>query len=357
MEGKDGRTEKATSKKRREERDKGNLCISPELTSMTVLLLGVLTLRFAVSGMWGRLNVSLLKSLSFEHAADLSAPAVVDRFRNGMTGFFLLMAPIFLPAMTAAIIANVAQTKPYFSMKTLELKLSPLNPVKGFKKLLSVQSFVTLLIALLKMALILVTAYVIIRPISHMFAGLVNVSSEATFGWVLSLIYRIILTVAVLFSLVAAIDWCFRKRKYEKGIMMTKQEVKDERRQYEPSPLIKKAVARRMRELSLSRMMAAVPDATVIITNPTHVAVALKYDPAKAASPRVTAKGLRLVAERIKRIARENNVPVIERPPLARELYKNIKVGNEIPARLFGAVAEVLAYLYKLGKRFNMPAA
>jgi flagellar biosynthetic protein FlhB len=155
--------------------------------------------------------------------------------------------------------------------------------------------------------------------------------------------------VTVLAIIIAILDFIYQKRKHEKSLMMTKEEVKEERKSQEPNPQLKKVQMRKMRELTMMRMMAAVPDSTVVVTNPTHVAVAIQYDPETMKAPRVVAKGLRLVAERIKRIARENDVPIIEKPPLARKLYKEVKVGREVPSGLYGAIAELLAYLYKIG--------
>jgi flagellar biosynthetic protein FlhB len=155
--------------------------------------------------------------------------------------------------------------------------------------------------------------------------------------------------VLALFAVVAVLDWIKEKRKYEKSIMMTKQEIRDEHKNQESSPQVKQRMRRKMRELSTARMMAAVPDATVVITNPTFLAIALKYDASVSSAPIVVAKGKRLSAKRIRRIAEENKVTIIERKPLARAMYNQVEVGRPVPAAYYEAIAELLAYLYRMG--------
>jgi flagellar biosynthetic protein FlhB len=183
------------------------------------------------------------------------------------------------------------------------------------------------------------------------------VDLAASTRWLFLLVYRLALTVCVAAIAIAALDWILKKRQYEKSIMMTKQEIRDEFRQNESSPLVRKAMVRRMRQLTVSRMMAAVPNANVIVTNPDHVAVAIEYDARTMSAPKVTAKGLRLMAERIKKVAREHNVPIVRRPETARALYKYVKVGHQVPSQFFRAVAEVLAYLHKLGRHVGLKAS
>ncbi len=354
MEGKDGQTERATGKKRSKERKKGNLCISQEINTMGVLLLGIISLRIAFPAIWRKIMYLMQGVARFEQVGDWS-PALVSQWAVGAFAFVgTLLAPIVIPVMFGAIVANMAQTKPFFSTETLKWKFSALNPVKGFKKLFSMQSAVNLVLSLFKIGFIVLTVYMLTRKHISIFATLGNLQSDGAMLWLSSLIFRICITVVALFVLVAVCDWFYRYYKYEQGIMMTKQEVKDERKQEELSPIIKKRQYKRMREFSLMRMIAAVPDASVVITNPTHVAVVLKYDPDTMDAPKVTAKGLRLVAERIKRIARENNVPIVERPAMARSLYKYVKVGQFIPSAFYEAVAEVLAFLHRIGRGVKM---
>jgi flagellar biosynthetic protein FlhB len=351
MEGKDGRTERATPKRRHEERKKGNVCISHEVVTIAVLLLAFIGLRWSVpydgtllSGAW----VELMRMpVGANEVWD--AQKVQTWFVKGTIFMIPLMGPVALLTLAGSVVANMAQTGPFFSAEALRCRYTFLNPVNGLRQMFSVMSLFNMGLAFLKVLLIVGTLYLLLRDKVPLLVSLTWLSPELFGGWLLRLLFKVAMVVTCLFVVVAAFDYAFQKYKYEQSIMMTKKEVEDEHRNQETPPVVKGAQRRKMRELTLSRMMAAVPTATVVVTNPTHVAVALEYDPENMSAPKVTAKGLRLVAERIKRIARENDVPVIERPELARGLYKHVKVGREIPFTLFGAVAEVLAYLYKLG--------
>jgi flagellar biosynthesis protein FlhB len=357
MEGKDGKTERATPRKRSEERRKGNLCVSNDVTSLAVLLCGVLAMRYAVPGMFHKLQGFLADIARFDLRGPWSPETVRRGFVDGSLAFAALCAPILVPTLLGSILGNMGQTGPYFSTQAFKLKLSGLNPVKGLLRLFSAEAATQLVLGTLKLAIVVLTAYVVCRKEVPMLIGLQNTDLVSSARWMMLLIFRLALTVCVVAILIAVLDWCFRKRQYEKGLMMSKQEVKDEHRQHEPSPLIRKAVARRMRQLTLARMMAAVPNANVVITNPDHVAVAIEYDSRTMSAPRVTAKGLRLMAERIKQVAREHNVPIVRRPETARALYKHVEVGHMVPASLFRAVAEILAYLHKLGRNVGLNAA
>lgn len=349
MEGKEGRTERATPKRREEERRKGNLCLSTEINTMGVLFLGLLGIRWAVPFIGDQLSSLFTHVMQFRLGTPWDAGLVQSWFVHGFLFVMLLLAPVLVPTIIGGIASSMAQTGPYFSFEAFSLKFSALNPVKGFQKLFSFSSVISLVFSLLKVLLIVFVLYIVLKKRILEIVTLPWVSVGALTSWVFHLIFRMSITVIVLFLFVAALDWVHQHYKHERGMMMTKKEVSDERKNQEPSPVIKRAQHKKMREVMMSRMMAAVPRASVVVTNPTHVAVALEYDPDKMAAPRVIAKGLRLVAEKIKRIARENGIPVIERPEVARDLYKNVKLNKEIPSRFYGAIAEILAYLYKLG--------
>ncbi len=353
MEGKDGRTERATPKRRREAREKGNLCFSNEIVTVASLFIGFIALRIALPYIGDSLiklwnEIMHLPVGANEHWGGVH---MQEWFIKGMGFCATIILPIALPVMAAGIIASMAQTGPYFSLGPLEWKFAFINPVNGFKQLFSPTTLFNVGTAILKVLLISIVCYILLRERFLVLPTMLTSEPELSFGWLFRLIFRLSITVVVLFILIAALDYIFRWYRYEKSLMMTKKEVEDERKNQELPAIIRGAQRRKMQELTLTRMMAAVPRSTVVITNPTHVAVAIEYHPETMNAPRVVAKGLRLVAQRIKEIAKEHNIPIVEKPEVARELYKTVKVGREVPSKLFGAVAEILAYLYKLGNK------
>ncbi|NCC51715.1 MAG: flagellar biosynthesis protein FlhB [Spartobacteria bacterium] len=348
MEGKDGRTEKATPKKRNKAREKGQMCLSSEITSMAVLFFGLIGLRYTVPFIYDQLGRLFIEVIRAPVGCKWTAELVQNWYIAGIGFFSLLLMPIVLPVIFGAVAANMGQTGPFLSMKAMKFSPGALNPIKGVKRLFSFQSILNVVLSMLKVALIAFVIYLMLRNRTMEVGNLAFVPVSVTVLWIFTLVFKISITVVVLFVFVAVLDWLYRKYKHEKDLMMTKEEVKEERKQYEPNPLVKRAQRKKMMELSMLRMMAEVPKADVVITNPTHVAVALKYDPESMDAPRVVAKGLRLVAQRIKEIARENGIPIIEKPAVARGLYKHVSVGQTISAGFYEAVAEILAYMYRL---------
>lgn len=354
MEGKDGRTEPATGKKRSEEREKGNLCISQEVVNLSVLLLGLIGLRLTLPNLYQSSVTMMQSTFRFEDMQTWTGVKVQSLFIQGSLLVGWIMFPLLIGVVVGTVGGNMLQTKPFFSWGAFRMNPNALNPISGIRKLISFQALFGLGLSCLKVAVIVFIAYKIIAAKLSMLELMPSLSSAESIQWTGDLIFRLVVWVLSVFLIVAILDWIFRHRQFEKSIMMTKQEVKDEMKQQEVSPVVKRAMSKRMRELSLHRMMAAVPNANVIITNPTHVAVALQYDPAKMNSPKVVAKGMRLVAQRIKKLGARYHVPIVEKPELARALYKSVKVGQEIPSRFFEAVATVLAYLHKIGRGIRM---
>ncbi len=349
MEGKDGRTEKPTAKKRKEARNKGQLAVSQEVNTVIVLVLGLFGIRWGVPIIGRYLKMLLTHAMQMDLTTRWSVDMLQHAFVQGCLLIALMITPILAPAVLAGVIANICQTKPYFSMGALRFNWKIIDPVKGFKELFSFQSIFRFFLSLLKVILVILALFLLLRHRVPELIALHKLELKDSVWWTFMLIMKIAWLVAFLLIVVAVLDAIYQYRKYEKNLMMTKQEVKEERKSQEPNPIVKKAQFRKMREMAMKRMMAAVPEATVVVTNPTHVAVALKYEPDTMEAPVVVAKGLRLVAQRIKRIAREHDIPIVERPSLARQLYKDVQVGSAIPASLFGAIAELLAYLYRLG--------
>ena len=355
MEGKNGQTEKATPRRREKEREKGNLPMSQEILSVSVLLAATFALRISfpefLSGTRKMMEFSYLGMSTGPHWTGIWAQ---ELFWKGLNGVLLSMAPLLIFIMVVGVAASMAQTGPYFSWQAFHAGgLGQMNPIKGMKKLFSARSITKLIVTLLKLTLIVGIMSLTWKGQWEKVAQLPSFDLLSAVLWVARRFYLTILFVCIFSIVVAVYDLVHTRRRHAKQMMMTKHEVKDERKQYEVKPEVKRVQFRRMRQLTASRLIASVPQATVIITNPTRVAVAIKYDPATMERPQVVAKGLRLQAKRIRELARANGIPIVERPVLARALYKSVSVGRFIPSALFGGVAEVLAYLHRLGYRLK----
>jgi|UniRef100_A0A7C5AMH5 flagellar biosynthetic protein FlhB len=345
------RTEKPTPKRRAEAREKGQIARSRDLAASLVLLTGFLLL--VGSSPWGgrRLSDMMRQSLEALSSGSLTAARLHLLFMN--YAFFLatLLVPIFLGLVCAAVIANFAQGGWVFSPQRLVPDLTRVAPFPGFKRLFSGNSLVELAKSLAKVALMAGVAYFsFCQQLPHLLALLRQEAGQvavhlrtATFdltGWLIIPLLAL-----------GGLDFFYQRHRHEKSLWMTKQEVKDEMRQTEGDPRIKARIRSLMRQMAAKRMMAAVPKADVVVTNPTHVAVALKYDRATMIAPQVVAKGQGFVALKIIALAQEAGVPRVENPALARSLYRLVEVGEVIPISLYRAVAEVLVYIYRLKAR------
>ena len=348
-EGKDGKTERGTAKKREEARKDGKLVCSNEINTVAVLAAGVVFLRFLFPYVQQSLTDFLQHWSRLDVTAEWNVKLVQTVFLDVLKLWLLGGVSIGCVAVGASVMANIVQTGPYFSTKVLEWKFDSLNPVSGFKQLFSKDSIVKLGLSLMKVGLIAMVIWFTVRKQIPEMASLYRLSLRDGLHWYMLLLMKVIYKVLVLYILIAALDWIKEKRKFEAGIMMKKQEVKDEHKNQDGNPQIKRQQRKKMQELSMSRMMAAVPDASVVITNPTYLAIAVKYDAAAGGAPVVVAKGKRLNAKRIRKIAAESGVPILERKPLARAMYARVKIGQPVPPDFYEAVAELLAYLYRMG--------
>ncbi|MDE6516344.1 MAG: flagellar biosynthesis protein FlhB, partial [Acetatifactor sp.] len=269
-------------------------------------------------------------------------------FNQLMVNVLLIILPILLIGYVVSFLCDLVQVKWKVSSKPLKPKLSKLNPLKGIKKIFSVNALVELVKAILKIALILYITYSFMKDKVVLIFSLYDMPLMQALSLVAETVTDLGIRIASVYAVIAMADYIYQKFKFQQDMKMTKQEVKDEYKNAEGDPQIKGKIRQKMREASMRRMMQALPQADVVITNPTHFAVAIQYDPEVADAPLVLAKGSDHLAARIKEIARENHIEIVENKPLARMLYANVEVGQMVPPELYQAVAEVLAFVYQL---------
>jgi flagellar biosynthesis protein FlhB len=348
------KTEAPTPKRRQEAREQGNIPRSPDLTA-AVLLVGMLMLLHAFGGgIVAALRTIMEEMLSLRSLSDSNAVGVGSIFMRIIGHVAVAMAPLLVGTLILAVVANIAQTGLAFSGKRIQPNLAALNPFRGIGKIFGGgQGTMKLVMSLMKVALVGLMAYSAVHGRLGEIVLVQQLSFLQIFGLAAGIIYAIALRIGVLLLVLALLDYIWQRHHIEKELKMTKQEVKEEMKRMEGDPHIK---ARR-RQIAIAqlreRLKNDVPKADVVVTNPTHYAVALKYDAATMHAPRVVAKGQGYIAQRIREIAVANGIPILERKPLARALYKLCNVGQEIPEQFFSAVAEILAYVYELSGKLR----
>ncbi len=343
------KTEQPTTKRLKESREKGKVAKSAEVNSLAIFFTGLLMLYSMQSFLGRKISVYTINIFNSLDTLTINKDFIVNFIQNGFYFFIISCAPIFAVLFVIALVAGIAQVGFKVSAKALVPEAAKFNPIKGLKKaFISPQSLMELLKSLIKMVLIGGLAYSVLSDLILKSTNLVELSIPEIVKFMVSSAFDMLWKISIIYVLIAAADFIFQKKKFKKEMMMTKQEVKEENKQSEGDPLIKSRIKRAQFQAAKARMMKAVPTADVVITNPTHFAVALKYEATNSGAPKVVAKGMDELAQRIKEIARQHNVPLHEDIALARALYKACDVGDEIPASLFKAVAQVLAYIYQL---------
>ena len=346
------KTEKATPKKREEARQQGQVAKSQDINGAVVMMAGVFVLGLAGPSIVARCSEAMSGTLRLLELA----PQVVTRQGVGMViaesaqGVVLAVAPVVLACMLAGIVVNVAQVRFKITPKALTPSPKKLNPLQGAKQVFGPNAAVEGAKAVTKVLLVGAIVAAALVPALPELGALVGMSAHELGATLAGMVRGIALRAAVAYLLVGFADYAWQRYRHEKGMRMDKQEVKEEFKSHQLPAEVRSAQRRRANELARARMMAAVPDADVVVTNPTHFAVALKYDGAMLA-PTVVAKGQDLIALRIRELAAESGVPVLPNPPLARSLHASVEVGQQIPEELFHAVAQVLAHVYRLADR------
>lgn len=260
----------------------------------------------------------------------------------------MIVGPIMLIAMLGGVASNYMQVGFLYSPEAIHMKLSKLNPIEGFKKIYSIRALVEMLKSLLKISLVSIVVFTVLWSSMDDVMTLALIPITDSLSFVSSLTVRIGIFVSILLLFLSLLDYMYQKYDHEKNIRMSKQDIKDEYKNIEGDPKIKSKIKEKQRQMAMQRMMQEVPKADVVITNPTHFAVALKYDAENMDAPVVVAKGVDFIAQKIKGIAKEHAIITVENRPLARALYDQAEIGTEVPEELFKAVAEVLAYVYRI---------
>lgn len=354
-EGED-KTEEATPKKLEDARKEGQVAKSREI-SMGLTLLGLFVL---IKVYVGTLGTRFLETFStvYEKIPEYTGSegtydsyAFMALIRDGLIDMVLMLLPFFAVGVVICFVADVVQVKWKVTMKPMKPKFSKMNPIKGMKKIISPQSVFELVKAVAKVIFISILAINTIKDKMAVIYSLYDISLKTALGLIGDTVTDLGIKISAAYMIVAAADFMYQKLKFKKDMRMSKQEVKDEYKNAEGDPKVKSQQKQRMRQASQRRMMQEVPTADVVITNPTHYAVALSYDEKSGKAPIVVAKGEDFLAKKIKEIARESKVEIVENKPLARMLYANVEVGEEIPPELYQAVAEVLAFVYGLKNR------
>ncbi len=342
------KTEKATPRRRQKAREEGQVPRSMDIPIAASLIAVFLFMFFYIPFSYNYLLKYYRYTFSdvFHKIPEINTLFLQDSIKV----FLILVLPFFFFLLIIGIVSNVAQFGFLITFKPLVPKLNRLNVISGLGRIFSLKTAFELVRNLLKLSVATVVAYFLVKKMINESFSMSFVSFYDEVYFVFKYIMILIFSFALLSIPIAVIDFLYRRWEYEENIKMSKEEIKEEHKLYEGNPQIKSALRKKQRELAMMRMMSEVPKADVVITNPDHYAVALKYERGKMAAPKVIAKGKNKIAERIKEIAKENNIPVIEDPPLARSLYTSCEIGDFIPESLYVAVAKILAHIYKSKK-------
>jgi flagellar biosynthesis protein FlhB len=345
------KTEPATPKRREEARKKGQVGKSREVVSVAVLLAGILFLFFQGKEITLRLGAFIQETFLSIPLVKSSDFNLVVLWKHSVETFLLLILPFMLVLSVVAVLANALQTGFIWSVEPLAPKASKINPIEGAKRIFSKRSLVELFKSIAKILIVSWAAFSTLRnELSH----LVQLTYQDK-AQIMSFLGDSALTVATrscyVIVLLALLDYLYQKWEFEQNLKMTKQEIKEEYKQSEGDPMVKARIRSIQREMARRRMMEEIKTADVVITNPTHISIALRYESGTMAAPKVVAKGADKLAFKIREIARSHGVPQVENKPLAQNLYKSVDIGQEVPSQFFRAVAEILAYVYRLKKR------
>ena len=343
------KTEQATPKKLEEAQKKGQTPRSAEVQTVFVLLGGLAALTFTGKDTWQQFVSSVVMTFSHLHDTPLTPSSLQGYAISGTLVLLRCTGPVVLATALCGLLAGGIQNKFNTASEVLTPDWNRVNPVEGFKRLFSMRSAPTTAIAIFKLLFIIGLTYNEVLKVLNDPIFTTSVSIARMGGFLADVCLRIFLRVSLCLIVIAAADYGYQWWRMGKDLMMTKQEVKEEAKNSEGNPQMK-AARRRRRGQSKAKQLAEVPKADVIVVNPTHIAIALRYDRKTMRAPKIVAKGIRLNAQKIREIAEHNQIPIIENIPLARSLFKHGRIGGEVPAAFYGAVAEVLAWVYRVNR-------
>ncbi len=344
------KTEKATPKKKADARKKGQVFQSREVSTAFILLILIVSLSVLGPSIYDQLTL-YFKRIYQEYlvnAAALDFSTLANIYIESALVLIKAVLPILLISMLAGLISGYVQVGFLLTLEPLKPQFSRLNPLKGFKRFFSLRAIVELLKSIIKIVIVSVVAYSYISSQTNEILTLIDTTVAEVMIYIASSAFSVALRICIALIVLGLLDYIYQKFDYEKNLKMTKQEVKEEFKQQEGNPEVKSKIKQKQRQMSMKRMMQEVPNADVVITNPTHYAVALKYDTQKSPAPFVIAKGQDYIALRIKEMAKQNKVEVVENKQLARTLYSTVDIGEAIPPELYQAVAEILAFVFNL---------
>lgn len=352
------KSEPATPRRRQETRERGQVAKSADLTAAVVLLGGLTVLYVMRESLLGHMKVFAQHCLGTAGDDVSRVDSVVNLLAWGGRAVADMVFPLMITVFILALVTSFGQVGVLFTLTPITPTLSKLSPLKGLKRMFSAHSAVHLTMGLAKTGVLSMVTYATLKGRIGALAQASLLSHWAIAEVAVDLIFTLCLRLALALLVLAIIDLVYQRWKYERDLRMTKQEIKEELRRMDGDPQIKRRRRDVQVQMTLQRLKSAVPKADVVITNPTSFAVALKYDPQAMNAPKVVAKGADHLARRIREIAIVNGVPIVERPPLARALYRTVEVGSEVPAQFYRAVAEILAYVYELaGRGYRRPPA
>lgn len=347
------KTEEPTPKKKKDARKQGNIAKSAEVNK-AMTFIAILVVIYMMSGsIISELQGFIVNILSGDFSMTMNDNTIKILMFKVMMSFMKIVLPISLIIMVFGILGSLIQTGLFFSMESLKPKFSKLNPLTGLKNMFSMKAIVNLIKSMVVICIMIYLGY---SFMSKNFEGIIksgDIYLPYLFNIVLDLIKSILTSITLAVAVVAALDYGYEKFSHKKGLKMTKQEVKEEYKQMEGDPHIKGKIKQKQRQMANQRMMQAVPSSTVIVTNPTHISIAIRYEQGKDTTPIVVAKGADEVAFRIREIAQSHDIPIIENVPLARLIYKEVDIDQEIPEEMYKAVAEVLVAVYKIKNKYK----